>query len=133
MPYPWVKNYIGIPFVSNGRAKEGCDCYGLVRLALRNEYGIELPALSDDYENALNIKETSRLFTEQLPVLAAEKLEGPEEKAVVIITEHGSPCHLGLCAGDGHILHTTVKTGAVCQRVTHPDLRGRIGGYYRVR
>jgi murein DD-endopeptidase / murein LD-carboxypeptidase len=133
MMYPWVKNYVGIPFVSNGRTAEGCDCYGLARLVLSNEYGVTLPALSDDYKDARVISETAALFEEQLPVLAAEKIAYPEERAVVVITEHGRPCHLGIVAGDGYILHTTVKTGSVCQRSTHPDLTGRIEGYYRVR
>lgn len=131
--YHWVKNYIGIPFVSAGRTKEGCDCYGLVRLVLLNEYSITLPELSNDYENALNLRETSRLFSQQLPVLTAEKIPAPEEKAVVIITEHGRSCHIGIVAGDGYILHTGAKTDAVCQRSTHPNLCGRIEGYYHVR
>jgi len=129
----WVKKYIGIPFASNGRTADGCDCYGLARLVLRNEYGLGLPELSNDYSDALNTAETARLFAEHLPVLAGEKLAAPEEGAVVIITEHGVPAHIGVCAGGGHILHTGVKTGAVCQRETHPGLRGRIAGYYRVR
>jgi cell wall-associated NlpC family hydrolase len=133
MLYPWVKKYIGIPFASNGRTREGCDCYGLVRLVLLEEYGIWLPELSGDYSSAVNIHETARLFAEQLPVLAAEKIPGPEEKAVVVITEHGRPCHLGIAAGGGYILHTGIKTGCVCQRAAHPGLRGRIEGYYRVR
>jgi len=132
MMYAWVKNYIGIPFVSNGRGMTGCDCYGLVRLVLQNEYGIILPELSGDYENALNIAETAKLFAEKRPVLAAEKLAGPRERAVAVITEQGHPCHLGIVAGNGYILHTGIKTGSVCQRETHPSLRGRIEGYYHV-
>ena len=131
--YEWVKKYIGIPFVSNGRAMDGCDCYGLVRLVLRNEYGIDLPELSNDYSNALNIKETTKLFAENLPLLAARKLPLPREKAVVVITEQGCPCHIGIVAGSGYILHTGIKTGSICQRETHPGLRGRIEGYYHVR
>jgi cell wall-associated NlpC family hydrolase len=131
--YPWVKKYIGIPFVSNGRTKDGCDCYGLVRMVLHNEYGITLPELSNDYTNALNRAETERLFIEKLPVLAAGKLPGLRERAVVSIAEGGRPCHLGIAAGAGYVLHTGVKTGSVCQRVTHPGLRGRIAGYYHVR
>lgn len=130
--YEWVKKYIGIPFVSNGRAMDGCDCYGLVRLVLRNEYGIELPELSNDYSDALNIKETAKLFAENLSLLAARKLPLPREKAVVVITEQGCPCHIGIVAGGGYILHTGIKTGSVCQRETHPGLRGRIEGYYHV-
>jgi len=130
--YDWVKKYVGIPFVSNGRTMEGCDCYGLVRLILRNEYNIELPELSNNYEDAQNIRETAKLFAEHRPVLAAEKLSKPQEKALAVITEQGSPCHVGIAAGGGYILHTGAKTGSVCQRETHPGLRGRIEGYYRV-
>lgn len=132
MIYAWVKKYIGVPFFSNGRTLEGCDCYGLVRLVLRNEYGISLPELSNDYSDALNVKETARLFSEKLPVLTVAKIPEPEEKAVAVIMEHGHPAHIGVVAGNGYILHTGVKTGSVCQRATHPGLRGRVEGYYRV-
>jgi len=131
--YSWVKNYIGIPFISNGRTKEGCDCYGLVRLVLMEIYGVLLPELSNDYENARNIAETQKLFKEKLPVLSAARIPAIEEKAVVLIREAGHPCHLGIDAGGGYILHTNYKTGSVCQRLSHPDLSGRIEGYYRVR
>jgi len=99
--YGWVKKYIGIPFVSNGRLMNGCDCYGLVRLVLRNEYGVGLPELSDNYADALNVNETSRLFAEHRPVLAAEKISAPEEMAVVVINEHGVAAHIGIVAGGG--------------------------------
>jgi cell wall-associated NlpC family hydrolase len=111
---------------------EGCDCYGLIRLVLQNEYNIYLPELSNDYSNALNVKETARLFAEQRPVLAAEELSKPQSGSVVVITEHGVPAHVGMFAGGGYILHTGIKTGSVCQKETHPGLRGRIEGYYRV-
>jgi len=130
--YEWVKKYIGIPFVSNGRTEKGCDCYGLVRLVLRNEYGITLPELSDDYSNACNIQETAELFEKHLPVIAARKIQEPEEGAIVIITEQGRLCHVGMFAGEGFILHTGAKTDCVCQRASHPGLRGRIEGYYNV-
>jgi hypothetical protein len=90
-----------------------------------------LPELSDDYANALCIAETSRLFEERLPVLSAGKIPVIEEKAVIVIRNEGRPCHLGIFAGDGYMLHTNFKTGSVCQRLAHADLRGRIEGYYR--
>jgi len=130
--YTWVKKYIGIPFVSNGRTLTGCDCYGLVRLVLSNEYGISLPELSDNYADASNIKETAMLFKENIPVLAGQKITAPQEKAVAVITEHGVAAHVGIVAGGGYILHTGIKTGSICQRETHPGLRGRIEGYYHV-
>ncbi|MCL2174971.1 MAG: NlpC/P60 family protein [Treponema sp.] len=130
--YNWVKKYIGIPFLSNGRTLKGCDCYGLIRLVLRNEYGIELPELSNDYSSALNVEETAMLFAEHRPVIAAEKIDKSEEKALVVITERGFSAHVGIAAGGGFVLHTGMKTGSVCQRESHPGLRNRIEGYYRV-
>jgi cell wall-associated NlpC family hydrolase len=130
--YPWVKNYIGIPFVSNGRTREGCDCYGLCRLVLMGEFEITLPALSNDYKNARNVRETAGLFEKNMPVLLASRSESPEEKTLAIIRERGRLCHIGIYAGDGYILHTTAGTGSVCQRISHPELSGRIEGYYHV-
>jgi cell wall-associated NlpC family hydrolase len=131
--HPWVKKYIGIPFASGGRTEEGCDCYGLARLVLQNEYGIALPELSNGYSSALCRAETERLFAEKLPVLAVRRIPGPEERSVALIAEGGRPCHLGIAAGGGYILHTGAKTGSVCQKASHPGLRGRIEGYYHVR
>jgi cell wall-associated NlpC family hydrolase len=130
--YPWVKNYIGIPFVSNGRGMDGCDCYGLVRLVLMREFGRSLPELSADYTNARCIEETAALFEQHRPVLLAGRIAGPEEGAVALIREQNRLCHAGLYAGDGYVLHTRERLGSICQRISHPDLRERIEGYYRV-
>jgi cell wall-associated NlpC family hydrolase len=130
--YAWVKKYIGIPFASNGRGREGCDCYGLCRLVLASELGRHLPELSNDYTDALNVRETAALFEKNMPVLLAERTEAPEEGSVVIIRERGRLCHMGMYAGDGYILHMKAETGSVCQRASHPGLAGRIEGYYRV-
>ena len=37
----WTDKYIGIPFVEGGRDFNGCDCAGLVLLALKMELGLE--------------------------------------------------------------------------------------------
>jgi cell wall-associated NlpC family hydrolase len=130
--YKWVKNYVGVPFLSGGRTLQGCDCYGLIRLVFLQEFNRQLPELSNDYTDARNIRETAALFAKNMPVLLAEKIAGPEEGAVAVIREQNCLCHVGLCAGDGFILHAAAKLGSVCQRASHPDLAGRIEGYYRV-
>ena len=130
--YGWVKKYVGIPFVSGGRDETGCDCYGLARLILRNEYGYDLPVLNGDYTNALNIAETKKLFMENVPLLCGEKIDGPEEKAVALMRMGGRLCHIGLYAGDGCIIHSRHKVGVVCERLSSPSLAGRVEGWYRV-
>ncbi|MCQ2585628.1 MAG: NlpC/P60 family protein [Treponema sp.] len=130
--YSWTQKYVGIPFLSNGRDFNGCDCYGLTRLILQNEYDITLPEL-DLYQNALNTKETSNLFKNFVPVICGTKIQQPEEKAVCLVrTTGGLLSHVGLYAGDGFIIHTRNKTGAVCERISSPFFTGRIEGWYHV-
>lgn len=132
--YEWTKKYVGIPFESGGRDLSGCDCYGLIRLILNNEYDIHLPVLNTDYTNALNCEETKLLFSEYVPVLCGQRLAEPEEKAICLIRTHGGLCtHVGIYAGDGFIIHTRNKTGTVCERIISPHLTGRIEGWYHVK
>lgn len=130
--YDWVKKYVGIPFVSGGRDETGCDCYGLARLILTNEYGYDLPLLDGDYTNALNVAETKQLFMENVPLLCGERIDEPEEKTVALMRMCGRLCHIGLYAGDGYIIHSRHKVGVVCERMDSPALAGHVEGWYRV-
>lgn len=130
--YSWTQKYVGIPFRSNGRNFEGCDCYGLVRLVLQNEYDICLPEFNL-YSNALDCHETVNLFKNFVPIICGSKISKPEEKSVCLVkTMGGLLSHVGIYAGDGFILHTRNKTGAVCERISSPFFTGRIEGWYHV-
>lgn len=129
----WSK-YIGIPFVDGGRDFSGCDCYGLVRLALMQEYGVVWPLLSGAYDDTRNHGAVAAVLEAWKPLLAGRRLPCPEEAAVAVVTVEGAPSHIGLYAGDGLILHAWgTKTGSVLQRADHAFFKGRIEGYYRVR
>lgn len=42
----WAAKYVGIPYKIGGDDLSGADCWGLVRLVLRAELGLEMPALA---------------------------------------------------------------------------------------
>lgn len=129
--YTWVQEYIGIPFQSRGRDRRGLDCYGLIRLVLMEQYGCKLPLLDGGYDNALNLYDTSPLFFQQLPILA-EKIAGPQEKALALLEMHQLPCHLGLFCGGESIIHSRAGVGVVAERLDSRRLPGKIVGWYRV-
>lgn len=130
--YDWVNKYIGIPFLSLGRTVEGCDCYGLIRLILLNEYNYQLPLFTEGYSDALETDKTSNLFKINMPLIISEKIAVPEEKAVALIQTRGLPSHVALYAGDDYIIHARHKTGVVCERLSSPWLSACIRGWYRV-
>src|SRR5436190_10661954 len=54
----WADGYMRSPFRHRGRDREGCDCFGLVRLVLAEQAGIILP-LNDliDPQDGLAVSE----------------------------------------------------------------------------
>lgn len=129
----WAGLYIGIPFKSGGRDKSGLDCYGLVRLVYAEQFDTILPDLRDLYQNALDTSETAPLYQKYAPLLRGDKSNCPKAGNVAVIMERGLPTHLGIYAGGGYILHVTRHFGTILQRVTNPNLKGRVEGYYAVK
>jgi cell wall-associated NlpC family hydrolase len=133
MQHDWTK-YIGIPFRDHGRDFTGCDCYGLVRLALLNEFGVALPLLIDEYEDPNNHDQVGAAVSLWRPLLTGDRLGAPEAAAIAVILVSGHPAHVGLCIDDRMILHSRGhRTGSLLHRIDDPFFKGRIEGYYRVR
>ena len=132
MTAPWAGGYVGIPFVSGGRGRDGADCYGLIRIVLLEQFDRVLPLLSNDYSDADNVAETEQIMRAKRPLLAGRQIENPETGDVCVIKFYGLPVHLGMYAGGGLLLHTLRTTGSVLQRLNDPLLKGRIEGWYRV-
>ena len=128
----WYAKYVGIPFESKGRTKEGADCYGLVRIVLEENFNMKLPLLNG-YSDALNGKETSAYISENTPLLSGEELSDPQVGCVVVLsTSQGLSGHVGVIVDKNMILHTTKENGAVIERIDSNRIKNKIRGYYNV-
>ena len=124
-------NYVGIPFVDAGRTKEGCDCWGLVRIVQKECFGKELPSF-DDYEKATR-DESERQVAIGLKELPLKKVDSPEEGDIVLLRIRGKLCHTGLYIGGNEILHTNRGTDSVIESLDGlRHLREKVEGFYRV-
>jgi len=129
-----ARPYIGLPFADQGRDWNGCDCYGLVYLVYRKEYGIELPSLTGDYSSALERADVAALISEGRPSWA-KPVEQPADGDVVVLRRSGEPrgrgSHLGIVLDAGQMLHIHRNTSAVCERYDGLMWRNRVEGYLR--
>ena len=130
-PASWATKYIGIPFVVKGRTQAGCDCWGLVRLVLEEQFKVKIPSYSDDYESIEDWKHLSKLIEsripEWVPVLPNARCAGD----VVLIRARGLPIHIGILASRIWMLHTDRKTSVCLERIEGITFTYRVLGYYR--
>ena len=63
----WTDDYIGIPFLPDGRDRDGLDCYGLVCLVYRDRLGVDLPGIRGIYSRntAGCLKRVARAMAEE--------------------------------------------------------------------
>jgi cell wall-associated NlpC family hydrolase len=123
-----VNDYIGIPFRSMGRGKDGLDCYGLVKLMWYELRGITLPdwsasiqdrdLITDQFENHL---------LEEMKEGKAIPLDEPEDWAIVYVDRKRKASHMGVFLHGG-IIHCDEHVGVVYQSLSsfealHPKLR----------
>lgn len=104
------RDLLGIRYVRHGRSREeGFDCHGLVIEVLARN-GIRFPDVGEDAS-----------FTE---------IGKPEENCVVSLSFAGKYGHVGVCIGDGLMIHATERNGVVIEPIRH--YRHNIRGLYRI-
>lgn len=134
MPIPiWAGRYIGLPFREHGRDRSGVDCWGLVRLALAEQFSVALPSFVTEYRHTLEKSRIGPLIERETQhwQRIGKNTEAPGD--VVVLRLHGKPMHVGLVLGDRHMLHIEAGINSAIERYNSPQWSERLFGFFRHR
>ena len=129
---PWWCNYIGLPFLKNGRGREGLDCWGLGRLTYADNLGVDLPSFGGSYDvvNA-GFEEQERLRNAVIKGWVDVTTEAHKPFDLAIFTLGGNPFHCGTVTRQGEMLHITAGSNAVVESYVGRGWQRRLEGVYR--
>lgn len=129
---PWARSFVGIPFAKKGSSRAGCSCWGLLVLVYREAFDIALPDYEDEYTGAESLGEIAALMDRErqgqdwtLVQVGVEPRARLRAGDGVLIPYRGSPCHVGVYAGDGAMLHVFEGHTAVVDDLARPELAAR--------
>lgn len=129
MSMRWAEKYVGLRFVDKGRSMDGLDCWGLVRLVMLNEKGIELPTYGEI--SATELMQVTRTIARDSKLEPWHVVKRPQPFDVLVM--RGNPLHVGIMLSDKLILHIEEATNSVCIPITHASIKQRIIGIHRHR
>lgn len=143
--------YLAIPFKSRGRDFAGCDCWGLCRLFLKNEMGIEADSFSEyGVENYRFVKEFVESEKQNWSLIQCgmriadcgikdlnSELRTPYSELPqvgdIVELKSGRQWHIGIVAADGYILHIEEGNFAKLVSMKNPVIKNRIHQFWRHR
>jgi len=123
----WWLDYVGLPFLSCGRDRQGCDCYGLLRLIYQDQLGVNLPDLLE-YDNTQQRHRMNDLMKDKPLIIGFEQMEisAVEPLDVLVIRQVGFDCHLGIVIGNRKMIHSEAGKEAVIEEFTRPHIAPRV-------
>lgn len=135
----WASRYVGLPAAERGRdPSTGLDCWGLVRLVLSREAGIDAPSWEDAYagfcsvEDARGLIDSVRAEWDEIDVPGGAQLR---EFDVLLFKGLRTALHVGVAVDFETFLHVDpfVTLTAAVERWRGPKWEARMLGVYRSR
>lgn len=99
-------DFVGLPYQDNGRSREGCDCWGLVRLVYAEHANITLPCYSDLYRTAEDDAANAALIAGHLDEWQEVAENEVRPLDCLLMKVGGKECHIGIVVKPGYVLHT---------------------------
>ncbi|MCV9960379.1 C40 family peptidase [Pararhizobium sp. BT-229] len=128
----WSAAYVGTPYVDRGREAGGCDCWGLVRLALAQEKRIVLP--SYDEVSPEELAEIAALVRAEVEAGIWISVDDPHDFDVAVFRRGRFDSHVGIMVDGRRMLHSDKYAGgARVERVDTGRWTSQFVGTYRHR
>ncbi len=124
----WSSQYVGLPYLTGGRDRDGLDCWGLVRLVHAEQFKNELPSFAEDYASPhdTRIQELIARHRESWG-----RVDSPQPGDVVVFRVWGGLQHVGVVTEPGFFLHIRSGRTATVERLAGSIWRNRVEGIYR--
>lgn len=125
--------YVGIPWRDRACGRDGCNCWGLVRLIYQAERGIELPAYSDRYATEADRAGVAAIVAGERSTWDEIGAAGALPFDLVLMRDGGFASHIGVVCGRGLVLHVFQGGASMIERLNSVAVRSRIVGFFRYR
>lgn len=119
---------VGIPWRERGREPEGCDCWGLARLAYQAA-GFDLPSFADAYATTADRAAIDGLIAGHRGPWVAVPAGAARVLDLVLMRER--PWHVGIVVRPGWMLHMPARQTSVIEQYTTGRHARRVEGIYR--
>lgn len=127
----WAR-YVGLPFKDGGRDWKGVDCWGLVRLVLKQERGVDVPSYGEI--SAMDLASVARYVGGESALEPWHPVKsGFRPFDVAVMHKRHAPIHVGIMATDTHLLHVERHTHAVLVPLVSPLVKFRAVALFRHR
>lgn len=127
----WTNKYISIPFLEHGRDHAGVDCWGLVRLVFKEQFGVDVESYDDEYISTCENEKLADIVERERGMWWSVAPENVRCGDVVLLAIIGYPCHVGIAVGDGMMLNARSGVGVALESYERPYWSRRLRGFYR--
>jgi cell wall-associated NlpC family hydrolase len=100
----WITQYLSLPHAIGGRDRKGVDCYGLLYLVYREQFGEELPLYPGLWTR--DIRQVYQMIIAETPARWHE-ISTPTDGCAVAMSPRDAICHVGIWADSdgGKVVH----------------------------
>lgn len=130
----WVSKYVGLPYKIRGRTLAGLDCYGLLVVIARDEFGVCIGSYEDiAYDGEGNDKAVAEEIHAGLTARWEPVERGKEQVGDCILFRLGRyPIHCGMVVAPGWMIHIEEGADSALEKYNDgPAWPRRLIGFYK--